>query len=389
MLGELPKDLIGTDPKYLPIANLDWLSVDIGKYDNYPSDNNSVRIQPKLADLWGHNKDTGINLIPNQTVQSLKNAESTNVDSSVDEIAREAKKAMMFGLKGKELADHIRARFSANNIVMAKEAMEKLSEEQGLLGNVYIDASAFISAQDVEQFLNKHRNRLAQDIVINKSQLNPTVISFLASKFHKNVVANISYDKNLFEKYKTHLVGAGYIDKDFVIDSKETLRQAFLMEPMREKVTKTAKTIKRISKNEAVQEIVNRSERAAIQRKLASEEILFRNIRPILKFARQQLVKGKIGNDLKEILRGKYASDDLRDAAKYLALVISSQVTPEGIDKLVKSDRISEMIGDELKKLAKKYPLKPQVFGEQQKETKPVGVQGYFHALSGKSSSSS
>lgn len=383
MLGELPQDIIGTDPKYLPIVNLDYLSVDPKTYDNYPSDNNSVRIQPKLGDLWNHNKQTGLNLVPNQTVQTLglKSAE----EKTVDDIICEAKKAMMTGLKGSALADHLRARFTTDHLVSAKEAMEKLSEEQGLLGNVYIDASAFANAREAEQFLTMHRNRLAQDIVINESQVNPTVVSFLANKFHKNVVAEIIYDENLFGKYRAHLVDAGYIDRDYVIDSKEALRKAFMAERVRERPIVTAKTKKRISKEEAVQEIINRAENQELSHRLATEDMLFRNIYPILEFTRQNFVKGKTGEDLKGMLRGKYASNDLRDAAKYIAVVISDKVTPGGIDKLVKLNKISERIGDELKKLAKEYPLKIKAFEEKETTKPPVGVQGHLHVLSGKS----
>ena len=50
MLGNLSQDLIGTDPTYPKIVNLAWLKPDPTTYDNYPSDNNSVRIQPKLSE---------------------------------------------------------------------------------------------------------------------------------------------------------------------------------------------------------------------------------------------------------------------------------------------------------------------------------------------------
>jgi hypothetical protein len=390
MLGDLPQDILGADPKYPPISNLDYLSVDTKNYDNYPSDNNPVRIQPKLADLWNTKKEnTGINLIPNQGTSSpvgMRNAEE-NLEI-VDGIIREAKKAMMSGLKGTELADHLRARFSFEEILSAKEAMEKLSEEQGLLGSVYIDASAFSDAKEAESFLDSHRNRLAQDIVLNEGKVSLSVIGYLANKFHKNVVANISYDENLLKKYKAHLIVAGKIARDFVIDSKETLRKAFLSKAAPQPKVVTASSKKKISKEVAVKELVHRAENNQKTKQAAEDDFTFRRVYPILEYARENLSKGKTGGALKEMLRGKFASTDLNDAARYLAVVLSDRVTASGIDKLIESGKVSKMIGNDLKKLAKEYPLKVEQYQQEKKSERQVGVPGHFHVLSGKKESS-
>lgn len=377
ILGDLSQDIIGTDPKYLPIVDHSWLNPET--YDNYPSDNNPVRIQPKLAELWGHNESTGINLVPNLTIKSLGQKSAEDIDST--EVVREAKKAMMMGLKEKSLTAHIRARFSSDHIDAAIEDLQKLSEEQGLLGNVYIDASAFSSAIDAEQFLTQHRTRLARDIVVNESKLSPAVVSFLASKFHKNVVANINYDEKLFKKYKAHLIGIGHISDDFVIDSKETLRMAFLIEPIREEPIK-AKADDKISDEKISESLIKMAEEQDIHNKLAYEEMLFREIRPIIILAREQLSKGKRGNNLKEILKKKYASDDLRKAAKYLAIVIPSQDMTGEIDKLIEAKRIPRKIGLDLKKIINDNPIKYASF-EKKEESKSVGVKGFFYPLLG------
>ncbi len=387
MLGELNQDImgceIGTNPKYPPINNLDYLTVDTRTYDNYPSDNNPVRIQPKLADLWNHNKNNcGINLIPNQTVQSLGlRSADENMSEAVANFCCETKKAMMMGYTGKELAKYLRARFDKETIEAAKEEMVKLSEEQGLMGNVYIDASAFISAKEAEQFLTMHRNRLAQDIVIEGATVDPNVVAYLANKFHKNVVEKISYDEKLYRKYKAYLVDANKIPVDFVIDSKESLRSAFLSEPV-EEVVKKAKAEKSepLSKEKVAEELVNRGDKNDTAHKLATADITFREVRPIIEFTREQLSKGKTGNNLKEILRGKYASVDLNKAAKYIAVVISSDITSERIDKLVESEKISKKVASALKEIIKTYPLKVEAYKEDKSE-KQIGVPGHFHSL--------
>ncbi len=247
----------------------------------------------------------------------------------VEDIVREAKKAMMSGLKGTELSAHLRARFSPDSIVSAKDEMVKLSEEQGLLGNVYIDASAFTNAKDAESFMASHRTRLAEYLVVNESKIGSEVASFLANKFHKNVVAGIEYNASLFAKYKTHLVGDNRIASSFVIDSKESLRKAFLAVMAPEKRAVVAHAKKKISKEVAVKEINVMAENKRASTKNAEEELNFRNVLPILEFARVNLAKGKNGSAIKEMLRGKYAAVDLKTAARYLAVVASHDVKAE------------------------------------------------------------
>jgi hypothetical protein len=386
-MQDLPQDIIGTNPQYPPIVNHDWLAVNPQTYDNFPSDNDHLRIVPKLADLWDHNQShqQGINLIPNLTIQhTATQAEAVDINP----IIQEAKKAMMAGLKGKELASHLKARYAMDYLAKAKEAIARLSEEQGLLGNVYIDASAFSSAKDAEQFLSQHRTRLAQDIVVNESNLNPSVISVLASRFHKNVVASIDYNKDLYQKYHTHLVSAGQITRDHIIDSKESLRQAFLQGSSKPIVTSAKKEDPKLSPEEIARDLLQKSEKLASSSKLANEEMIYRRSRPIVEFACQQSSKGKMGADLKEMLRKKYATEDLQESAKYLALVVSNNLKAETLDQLVADSKISEYTGDDLKKLGKKYPLvmkEPEV----EKSSPMVGVKGFFYPMSGKTTSKS
>jgi hypothetical protein len=386
MLGDLPQDIIGTNPTYPSVVNHDWLTPDPASYDNYPSDNNSVRVLPKLADLWGTKESTGINLVPNTGAQPLAcYAKEEKKDTEVvDEVVRDAKQAMMLGYKGKNFVDHLRSRHSSDSILKAKEALGKLSSEQGLLGNVYIDASAFSSAREAEEFLKLHRTRLAREIVVNASKVNGDVISLLASKFRKNVVASVTYNEDLFAQYKTHLVEAGRISKDFIIDSKESLRQAFLHVKIKEATTKVAKGPVKISAEVANKELNLKGEKLANIDKLVKEELGFKTVRPIITFAREQLAKGKSRSDLKEMLGKKYAVEDLKQSAKYLAMVISTDgLIPENVDKLVTANEIPDSIGEELKKLGKKNPIKEEE-EVKEKSARSIGQQGYFYNLTGK-----
>ena len=382
MLGDLPESVIGTNPIYLPVIDHSWLAPNPANYDNYPSDNNSVRVLPKLAELWGTKESTGINLIPNQGVSQPCGCRSATDTDVVEEIVRDAKQAMMLGYKGKDFVAHLRSRHSSEKILKAKEALEKLASEQGLLGNVYIDASAFASAREAEEFLKLHRARLARDIEVNASKINANVISMLASKFRKNVVASVDYNEELFNQYKTHLVEAGRINKDFVINSKETLRDAFLYVKPKQVIAKA--TPQKVNGDLSSKEFSN--EKLSNQTRFVQEELDFKVVRPIITFAREQLAKGKTRDDLKEMLRVKYAANDLKQSGKYLAMVISDQgLAAETVDKLVTTNEVPDYIGEELKKLGRQYPIKV-IEAVEKKVARNIGQQGFFHNLTGKSS---
>ena len=381
MLGDLSPDLIGTDPKYIPIINQEWLTPDVNTYDNYPSDNNSVRIQPKLGDMWNNKVQTGINLIPNSQTIPLRNAKEYNEEAVVAEVVREAKKAMMCGLSGAELAEHIRARFASEDIIVAKDDLTKLSEEQGLLGNVYIDASAFSSATEADQFLAQHRNRLAREILVTAGAVDNNTAAYLANKYHKNVVSSVDYNEDLFVRYKIHLVEAGKIDNSYVVDTKEALRAAFMAQPMEKESTFVAVKKPHYSEEQVKAALSQDADREIAEHRLAQEELTFKHSLPIISFVREQLSRGKDAASLKEMLRGKYATEDLQGAAKYMRLVASEVFTAENMDRLADEDRITLRMSKTLKDLIKKYPIHMAEFVEEEKPQKTVGVMSNLYAM--------
>ena len=384
MLGDLGNDLIGTNPVYPKIVNHDWLSPQ--NYDNYPSDNNPVRVVPKLSEMWNH-EGSGIRLVPNTSTQQpgCRSAEQQQADShSVTQaIVREAKKAAMAGLQGKALTGHLRARYTAKQLLAATEELKKVSAETGLLGNVYIDGSAFASLDEATQFLTNHRNRLARDILVTED-LNQSIMSMLASKFRKNVVSSVNYTPEMLETYKRHLVALGKIPADFEIDSKEALRAAFLYVPEAAPVVKTASAEPVLDPKVISESLSTYGAEQAMAKKEASDALTFRRIKNVVAFAQETLSKGKDAMDLKGMLRKKYVMADIKDAADYLAIVISSQgLTDEHINDLVMESKFSFDIGEELKKIARKYPVRKDMFEKPERKATSGGIQGYFYNLSG------
>jgi len=387
--GDLCSDIVGTQPNYPKIVDHSWLNVDLSKYDNYPSDNNPVRIVPKLHDLWNHAANqNGLNLIPNAQVMPLGVRSSEEDLRAVDQIVKEAKKAVMAGLKGKNLSGHLRARFSSKHIAMAQEALKKVAEEIGLLGNVYIDASAFNTYDEAEKFLSQHRTRLARDILMNTEGLHPSVISTLASDFHKNVVASIEYNESLLNKYRDYLVQSKRIPADTIIASKEDLKNAFLYEKPAVIAESTPVQEKRLTEEQAKLATEQMWAEKSISDCEARDSVLIPKISPIVAFVQENLAKGKTAVDIKGMMRSKYAMSDIQDAVEPITVALSKEGLSEAhLDGLVKEGKISLVMGSELKKIGKKFPIKKAQEFEGAVETeKPVGIPGYLYPLKGTNS---
>jgi hypothetical protein len=292
----------------------------------------------------------------------------------------------MAGLKGRKLSEYLRVRFSSKHVAMAQEALKKVAEEIGLLGNVYIDASAFNSYDDAEKFLSQHRTRLARDILMNTEGINPSTVTMLANKFHKNIVSSIEYDEDLLNKYKAHLVQAGRISQDTTISSKEDLRQAFLYEKPVEVVESCMVTEKRLS-NEQVQEGLSQIlQNQAASSRDANDSVMIPKISPIVAFVQENIVRGKTAAAIKEMVKSKYALADVKDAADALVVVLSKEgLTETNINNHIASGNISEVVGNELKRIGKKFPVKEARKFEGAVEVPySAGVKGYFYSLNGK-----
>jgi hypothetical protein len=383
---DLSTDIMGTSAPKLPsIVNHDWLSVDLSKYDNYPSDNNSVRIVPKLSELWNHGQSNSLNLIPNSTVMPLGIRGSDEDAKAVQQIVKEAKKAIMSGLRGKPLSQHLRCRFAAKHLSMAAEELKKVSEEIGLLGNVYIDASAFNTYEEAEQFVRQNRTRLARDILLNTESLSANVISMLASSFHKNVVASVEYNEDTFKKYHHHLVMSQRIPADFVIDSKETLRAAFLYQKPDVVEEVAAPEERRFSDEQMKAGMEMIVEGQAVKAAELQDSLNLSKISPIVSFVQENLAKGKKASALKEMLRKRFASCDIQVASEALLVTLSQDgLMDEHVDGLLKAGKITGVLAHELKRIGKKFPVKVAKYAAQEKAVKAVGQVGYFHVLDGK-----
>jgi len=378
MVGELPQNVLGTDPKYSPIVDHVWLSADAGNYDNYPSDNNPVRVLPKLSELWNPERvETGLNRVPGYESCGCAKQKMTPVPL----ILRTAKKAMMKGLVGSGLADHLRERYSKKELESAREELTKLSSEQGLLGNVYVDLSAFENYREANEFMTKHKNRLARYLLVKDSSIRPELVKALSLNFKKDVVSSMDYGKEVLASYKSHLITAGKIDPSYEVDSKEALKKAFLAR------FKDAPIEVKAAEAPMAQEDINsvltaQAANREASNRIASTEIEFSTVRPIVAYVRELLAKGKSAGSVKNLVRAKYTPEDIKKASKYLALVASDEAYGR-IGDFVESGRLSTKVASEIARIVKANPL-PKIAHIQDpgREYKTIGVQAYDHTLS-------
>jgi len=319
--------ILGDSSGEVKIPDLDWLSLGVTDKDNIPTPNH-VEIIPQLKDAWNYNKGAGATqLVPNNIAVPAKKAASRVSDEVITGVVETAKKAMMKGHVGKELANELSTMYEGHVIKAASDQLKKVAEEQGLLGNVYIDITPYDSCDEAIKDLGKNKVRMAKYIVGNpKRHVCASHKNGYCQCFRKDVVNEIMYDQDLFSNYTDHLRVAGKIASDEAIDSKEALREALLK-------VRTAAPIEKKEATEVPERTVDQVKKAfeaelgkkAEDIKKAQQADRFYQVRPVLAFIQDELLKGKMGNDLKEVIASRFSSKEIADYAEEIQKVASLQ----------------------------------------------------------------
>jgi hypothetical protein len=168
--------------------------------------------------------------------------------------------------------------------------------------------------------------------------------------------------------------------------SKEDLKNAFLYEEPAKVVETVPVPEKRLSEEQAKLAAEQMWIERAISDCEARDSVLIPKISPIVAFVQENLAKGKTASDIKGMVRSKYAMADIQDAVESIAVALSKEGLSEAyIDGLVKEGKVSLVMGSELKKIGKKFPLKKaQEFEGAIEVEKSVGTPGYLYSLEGK-----
>lgn len=311
---------IEQDKDLVQIPDLDWATL---SKKNIPSEL-PVESIPQLQEAWTHNNEPSTRLISNATVKGGVNAKTASKED-IAGVVNQAKKEMMLGYTGKQLADRLASLYMPELIQAAKDELVKLASEQGLLGKVYIDLTPFDSCHEASTVLGKNRIRTARYVVGNPTRrVCSSHHDGFCKELNKRVKSAMDYSEPVLQEYTTHLRVAGVINASETITSKDNLREAFLRQPEVAPVVvaKEAAPVDMVKVHNDFSVQLEKS--AASQEKLAAQQRFFA-ARPILAFMQDQLLKGKSGESLKESIRQKFSSTDIIKFASEIAKVASLQ----------------------------------------------------------------
>jgi len=342
---------LSEDKEAMTVPDLDWLKLSVGDKDNIPTPNN-VQIIPQLEEAWSHRTDQQLQMVPNVVVQMEKAASDIVSKEAVDGLVKQAKKEMMTGISGKTLAAKLSSMYPLDVIKASKDELVKLSAEQGLLGNVYLDMTPFETCKEAAKILGKNKVRTAKYIVGSPTkQACSSHKNGYCKEMSKRVVQAVDYSKELLSEYTQHLRVAGLIDAGASVDSKDALREAFLGLTIKDQpMSKKASGEDRVDMGKVRVDLAKEMEKnATVMQKEASMR-RFHEVRPLLAHMQNQMLRGKIGSDLKEALLSKYAGadlakykDEIRKIASLQGLMgnvyvdVSYYKTPEEAIKAIKS----------------------------------------------------
>lgn len=306
------------------ISNLDWLDVRPGTFDNIPTENQR-EIIPQLEDSWGGRKDTPLTFVPN----SPCSAGPTVAPDRVMEVITTAKKAMMSGSTGKDLSYKLASLYQIDTLEAAKEELIKLASEQGLLGNVYLDLSVYDTCKEAARDLGVHKVRLAK-FAVGKPRKQASFIddNGYCLDLKKKVVEAVDYSKELLGEYENHLKIAGVISAGDTIDSKETLREALLS---KNKILASSMPVEAPKEKVAIDEkgvesaISDANQKKSSEEEKAAANMQFDMAKPVLAYMQDEMLKGKVGADLKESINKRFTQDTINKFANEIKKVASLQ----------------------------------------------------------------
>jgi hypothetical protein len=312
------------------VPDLDWLELSNSSGANIPVPLN-IEIIPQLQENWKRTGEASTTLIANKIRSEEISPSEKITPETIRDVVYAAKKQMMKGIVGKNLAKKLASTYPKNVIKAASEELKNLAGEQGLLGNVYIDISPFDNCEEASRVLGTNKIRLARYVIGNPhGHVCSSHKSGYCKELRKDVVEAMDYSTDLFKNYTTHLKIAGMIGPEDVVDSKEVLRSIFLryaedkkteyIAPKEEKLNFTK--VEADSLEEGFKDLLIKE---ATQVETNPALVRFMEVRPIMAFIQNEMLKGKTGNDLKESIHNNFLKEDIKKFAVEIKKVASLQ----------------------------------------------------------------
>jgi hypothetical protein len=309
------------------LVDLDWLDIDPKEYDNMPFDDTPEYIsEPKLQDLWDHSDDkNNFDLVPNVDMNyKVKNDNIDNLNNDrMDDVRKLfdfVKAEMMRGKTGKELQASIQERSNPEIIKLAFNSLQKLSKEQGLLGNVYIDPSIFKKCEDGAKFVDKKAKTAKYVLKMSKCDGCYLNKSGRCDIYKKKIASDIKYDENLFNFYSKHLTNVK--GTEVRIASRNDLQNAFLKKEDNE--AKVAEFKPRIteSKEDTLEQKNKNFQKQFDDLQKTLSEVKTSRVAKDIGFL---LVKGYDAKTVKDHISHKYSSQEIKDNEKAINSVLLKQ----------------------------------------------------------------
>lgn len=327
-----------------PIQDLSWMQLTPGEnYDNIPSDFNHQAI-PQLESQWSNEHfENPFYLVPSKAnvVMNDENPRSISPEQIV-EVVQVAKQAMMNGSSGKEVASELRDRYASEVIQAAAPELRKVASEEGLLGNVYVDLSAYNSTKEALQRLGHHKIRTASFAVGSPRKERDYVDSFgRCRNLAKTVVASVDYTPAVLSHYENHLKNIGALSHTASITSREDLRLAFLsIKNAQEAAPCDQPKSAPVSDETVVTAMNDLAEQNLSDNDKASADLRLSQARPVLAKIHDLMLKGFTGNTLKQNIRACCASEELNKYSSEISKLAGLQglIGPVFADLSVYSD---------------------------------------------------
>lgn len=311
------------------VVDLDWLSGTLGDdFDNVPVDMER-QVIPQLQAQWNLGQfNSPYQMVPNSVApEGTAGKEKPITDDDIFSVARVVKKAMMQGFRGSEVVPRLREIFSSELLEAAVPELKKVAAEEGLLGNVYLDLSAFSDTKEAARVLGKHKTRLASFVVGKPTKEGKYVDhNGRCIDLNKTAVDQVVYSQEVLSHYENHLRNAGVIGRDDKIRTKEELRLAFLSARDKKHATPTEQP-----KQKAVSEEEYKSTAEAAKAVMShNKEVLAAQVRlaqsrPVMARVQDFMLKGLVGDSLKEAIVKSMDSQTLEEYTPEIANMVKKQ----------------------------------------------------------------
>lgn len=246
----------GNFDKFASLTDLEWLDPTQAPDQNrLPNNEKTLNSIPSLEEAWGKGKSSnGINLVPNRDKEAAQYEDSLGSDTTTHKTADEVKFAIQRALRRAHYGEPIKtiqAELVAtlgHDADRAVSAMKVIKDEHGLIGRVFVRASAFPGIKNgkwVDKIKAKAGNAR---YVITDDQT-------VADKLSMKMVSEVPWDKAL-AYYAPRMKAAGYRFATDGTNPKEALRRAFRLGPTAATVNDAPKPVEeyRVATNDEVME---------------------------------------------------------------------------------------------------------------------------------------